>query len=161
MSIDRTAILAAALCLAAGVSCRDDGVERRQAEVAEAGSAVMPFDLERTTHVFEKREDGGLQTVVADGADSEQVSLIRTHLSNEAERFARGDFHDPAQIHGEDMAGLHALVVGHEKLQITYREVERGAEIRYRTTDPSLVEAIHEWFDAQLSDHGAHAQPHR
>lgn len=34
------------------------------------------------------------------------VALIRSHLAEEAERFARGDFHDPAMIHGDDMAGL-------------------------------------------------------
>ena len=119
----------------------------------------MPFDLEATTHVFEKLEDGGRQTVVADSDDAEQVALVRAHVAEEAERFARGDFHDPATIHGADMAGLQALVAGYERLAISYREVERGGEIRYATEDPTLVQAIHAWFDAQLSDHGAHAQP--
>lgn len=144
-----------------GVSCGKSDLERRQAEVAETGGAVMPFDLDATTHVFEKVEDGGLQTIVADAEDPDQVSLIRAHLAEEAERFARGDFHDPAMIHGEDMPGLHALVMGHDRLEITYRDIERGAEIRYATEDASLVAAIHQWFDAQLSDHGQHAQPHR
>ena len=60
-------------------------------------------------------------------------------------------------IHGEDMAGLHALVVGYEGVKVEYREVERGAEITYVSDDPVLVEAIHEWFEAQLRDHGRHA----
>lgn len=149
-----------ALCGTA-TACGESSLERRQAEVAEAGRAVMPFDLEATTHVFEKLPDGGLQTVVADTDDSEEITLVRAHLSAEAERFARGDFHDPAMIHGEDTAGLHALVMGHERVRVTYREVERGAEIRYSSGDPALVEAIHQWFDAQLTDHGQHAQPHR
>lgn len=150
------------VCLALGVgACGGSDIEQRQADVAEAGSSVMPFDLDATTHVFEPLEDGGLQTVVADTDDPEQVALIRAHLAEEAERFARGDFHDPAMIHGDDMPGLHALVMGHERLNITYREVERGAEIRYASDDESLVAAIHEWFDAQLRDHGEHAQPHR
>jgi hypothetical protein len=157
----RAAGLAVMLLAAGGAACGGGELEERQAEVAEAGSAVMPFDLDRTTHVFEKLEDGGLQTVVADEEDPEQVALVRTHLADEAERFARGDFHDPAMIHGEDMPGLHALVMGHDRLEISYREVERGAEIRYTSGDPALVAAIHEWFDAQLSDHGEHAQPHR
>jgi hypothetical protein len=121
----------------------------------------MPFDLDATTHVFERLEDGGLQTVVADAEDPEQVALIRTHLAEEAERFSRGDFHDPAMIHGNDMAGMHALVVGHDQIKITYRDIEAGAEIRYSAVDPALVAAIHEWFDAQLNDHGQHAQPVR
>ena len=146
--------------LVGSTACGEADVDERQADVAEAGSAVMPFDLEATTHVFEKLDDGGLQTVVADEEDSEQIALVRAHLADEAERFARGDFHDPAMIHGEDMPGLHELVMGHERLEIVYREVERGGEIRYSSEDPSLVTAIHEWFDAQLSDHGEHAQPH-
>ena len=145
----------------ATVTCGPSNLEERRADVARAGRDVMPFDLEATTHVFEKLEEGGLQTVVADTGDPNQIALIRTHLAEEAERFRRGDFHDPAMIHGDDMAGLHALVMGHERVRITYRETERGAEIRYSSEDPTLVEAIHEWFDAQVRDHGAHARPNR
>lgn len=157
----RAANCGVVLLMLSSVACGGGDIEERQAEVAEAGIDVMPFDLDATTHVFEKLEDGGLQTVVADEDDPEQVALVQAHLADEAERFARGDFHDPAMIHGEDMPGLHALVMGHDRLEIGYREVERGAEIRYTSEDPALVMAIHEWFDAQVSDHGAHAQPHR
>lgn len=132
----------------------------RQSEVAEAGAMVMPFDLERTTHVFEKTDFGGVQTVVSDDRDDEQIRLVREHLSMEAERFSEGDFHDPAMIHGDDMAGLHALVMGADRLGITYVDVESGGRIRYESEDPSLVEALHLWFDAQLADHGTHAQGH-
>jgi hypothetical protein len=158
----RPAILTVLLLAGVGAceAAREPDLEQRQRDVAATGSAVMPFDLESTTHVFEKLADGGLQTVVADEDDAEQVALIRAHLSEEAERFSRGDFHDPAMIHGDDMAGLHALVMGHERLRITYGDVERGGEIRYASDDPELIAALHAWFDAQLSDHGEHAQPH-
>ncbi|MEI6708183.1 MAG: hypothetical protein WCK96_13740 [Methylococcales bacterium] len=33
--------------------------EQRLDEVVERGSHVMPFDLEQTTHVFSKTEQGG------------------------------------------------------------------------------------------------------
>ena len=59
------------------------------------------------------------------------------------------------------LTGMHALVVGYEKLVITYGEVDGGAEIRYSSDDPDLVVALHEWFDAQVSDHGEHARDHR
>ncbi len=136
-------------------------IAEREAAVAEAGAEVMPFDLERTTHIFEKLEDGGRQQVLADSDDPEQIRLIREHLGEEAERFAAGDFHDPEMIHGEEMPGLHALVVGHERLTIEYSEIERGAQILYSSGDPELVAAIHAWFDAQLRDHGDHARSHR
>ena len=32
-----------------------------------------------------------------------------------------------------------------------------GAELIYRTADPKLVAALHMWFNAQLSEHGAYA----
>ena len=149
---------AALLLFGSLVGCGGPALEERQAEVAEAGQGVMPFDLDATTHIFEKVETGGVQRVVADTDDPGQVSLIRSHLSEEAERFARGDFHDPAMIHGDDMPGLHALVMGHDRVSIGYREIERGGEITYQSADPELVEAIHLWFDAQVSDHGEHAR---
>lgn len=33
----------------------------------------------------------------------------------------------------------------------------RGATITYRTANTELVDALHVWFDAQLTDHGRHA----
>jgi len=150
-----------ALLLLGASACGRSDLAERQAEVAEAGQGVMPFDLERSTHVFEKLDDGGLQTVVSDDADPEQVRLIRAHLAEEAKRFSGGDFHDPSMIHGEDMAGLHQLMMGHDRIAIAYRDIDQGAEIRYTTDDPALVEAIHQWFDQQLRDHGEHAQDHR
>lgn len=150
-----------AVAISAATACASSNLEQRRAEVAEAGRTVMPFDLDATTHVFEKLDDGGLQTVVADNEDPEQVALIRSHLAEEAERFQRGDFHDPAMIHGDDMAGMHALMMGHDRITVAYHDVERGGEIRYTSKDPELVRAIHQWFDQQLRDHGEHAQPHR
>lgn len=155
--VNQLSVAFVAVCV---VACSDSDLDQRRADVAGAGSEVMPFDLEATTHVFEELDEGGLQTVVADSDDPEQIALIRSHLSEEAERFARGDFHDPEIIHGDAMPGLHALVESHDKLSITYRDVDRGGEIRYVSDDPALVEAIHEWFDAQRNDHGEHAQPH-
>ncbi len=106
------------------------------------------------THIFEKREDGGLQQVVA---DDEQIRLIHAHLRKEAEHFRHGDFHDPAMIHGDDIAGLHELMLGAERIKIAYSELPDGAQILYTTQDAELVTGIHAWFDAQLADHGAHA----
>lgn len=149
-----------ALILAGACADTDESSEStpRQRAVAERGAAVMPFDLDRTTHVFDKRETGGLQRVVADVDDAEQVRLIREHLSEEAERFARGDFHDPSTIHGDDMPGLHELVSRAGDVSIEYREIEAGAEVMYSAEDPELVRAIHAWFDAQVDDHGVHAE---
>ncbi len=146
--------------LLAGCHSEDHATERH-AEVAEIGKHVMPFDLERSTHVFEKAENGGLQQVFSDDGDVEQIGFIREHLSMQAGKFSDGDFHDPAMIHGHDMPGLHDLAMRATELSITYSEIENGGQIIYSAADTTLVGAIHDWFDAQVSDHGSHAQAHR
>ena len=130
----------------------------RQEEVAERGAEVMPFDLDRTTHRFEARPWGGIQTVVADAPDAEQVALVRAHLREEAARFSRGDFDDPMAIHGMEMPGLAQLRAGADRFEIGYADVPTGARLTYRTGEPELVPVLHAWFDAQLSDHGSHAE---
>ncbi|MCB0027302.1 MAG: hypothetical protein KDE28_05310, partial [Anaerolineales bacterium] len=82
-------------------------------------------------------------------------------LTEEAERFRQGDFHDPAMIHGEDMAGLHELMMGADGLTIQYSDLENGGQLLYTTEDSALVTALHAWFDQQLADHGDHAQAQR
>jgi hypothetical protein len=131
----------------------------RQAEIAAKSRTVMPFDLERTTHRFAKSADGGVQTVTSDDpADAEQVRLIREHLTAEAAGFSKGDYGDPASIHGGQMPGLRELERGHDRIGIRYTEVPAGARITYTTADASLVTALHAWFDAQVTDHGRHAE---
>ena len=131
----------------------------RQEEVAQKGAEVMPFDLEETTHVFEKTQTGGVQKVVADDPnDAEQVALIREHLEEEAAAFRRGDLSDPSEIHGEEMPGLEELEAGAEEMDIRYLDLPDGAKIEYEISDPTLVAALHDWFDAQSSDHGDHAE---
>ena len=135
----------------------DDG--QRQADVARRGAEVMPFSLAATTHVFTATSDGGTQRVVAKSlTDTNQVDLVRAHLHDLQARFLKGDFSGPAHIHGAEMPGLAELKSAKAgQVGIEYRDVEGGAELTYRTSDPKLVEALHAWLDAQLHDHGADA----
>jgi hypothetical protein len=131
----------------------------RQAEVARRGADVMPFRLDATTHVFTKTAEGGVQRVIAKNpADTDQVQLVRSHLREIESEFRRGDFSGPAHIHGMDMPGLAELkAAALGSIAIRYQDVKGGAELSYRTADATLVAALHRWFDAQLSDHGADA----
>jgi len=133
--------------------------EQRQAEVAKLGADVMPFSLKATTHIFTKSSDGGTQRVVAkNGADAQQVALVRDHLHDIQAQFLKGDFSGPSHIHGADMPGLAELQAAKPgQVRIDYKDVKAGAELTYRTADAKLVAALHQWFDAQLSDHGADA----
>ncbi len=127
----------------------------RQDEVKERGASVMPFDLDRTEHVFNDLPDGGEQTVTAlDATETTQIRLIRDHLQAEATKFRAGDFGDPAAIHGADMPGLAELRDGVGRVAVTYTALPDGARLRYTTTEPQLIEGIHSWFQAQSMDHG-------
>jgi hypothetical protein len=138
--------------------CSGAGATRQQ-EVAERGAEVMPFDLDATTHRFVPLPDGLEQSVVADDAsDAMQVNLIREHLRAEQHRFERGDFADPAHIHGDDMPGLATLQARAADIQVSFSEVPDGGRLLLSTREPELVDALHAWGRAQVSDHGAHAE---
>ena len=131
----------------------------RQEAVRERSAEVMPFDMNSTTHVFTKTPEGGAQRVVVKSSgDTEQTALTRCHLRDIADRFARGDFGALTDVHGAEMPGLAALkaaVPG--ELHVRYRDLQAGAEIQYSSRDPKIVSALHEWFDAQVADHGTDA----
>lgn len=132
---------------------------QRQAEVAERGKDIMPFSLKATIHIFTKTAAGGAQRVVAKNvADAVQTKLVRAHLQEIRQQFLNGDFSGPSHIHGNDMPGLDALRSAKPgQIAIDYRDIDGGAELAYRTSDPVMVAALHRWFDAQLSDHGSDA----
>jgi hypothetical protein len=144
-----------------GAGCGDNGTPlvKRQAEVRSRGQEVMPFDLKRTTHVFASTTQGGVQSVlIKTAADRDQLPLIRLHLRKEQRLFSQGNFQDPMAIHGMQMPGIDALRRRSSEVTITYRSLPRGAQLRYTTRDPTLRIALHEWFAAQLMDHGADAR---
>ena len=153
-------VLGMALATAATLPLAATAAETpRQAEVAKRGADVMPFDLKATTHVFTKTDRGGTQRVVAkEPSDVTQIRLIRAHLRDIEGEFRNGDFSGPSRIHGEDMPGLAELRAAKRgAVSIALRNVTGGAELTYRSDDAKLVAALHRWFDAQLSDHGADA----
>lgn len=156
-----TVTLSALLLIAFSAHAAEKATEERLDEVARHGAHVMPFSLEQTTHIFTKTVQGGVQQVIVkDDSNTEQVELIREHLSEIATEFTQGNFSDPAEIHGDDMPGLAELRAAQAgQIRIVYKELPGGAEIDYSTSDARLIIAIHQWFDAQLSDHARHAIP--
>ena len=130
----------------------------KQEQVHHMSHHVMPFDMSKTIHVFRMTELGGVQKVlVRDPSETEQILLIRQHLSHEAEKFGRGDYSDPTKLHGADMPGLAVLRGNPSKVMVSYSELPEGAQLTFQTKDMSVLAAIHRWFGAQLSEHGADA----
>jgi|SRR5215469_11174821 len=158
MHSDLTRFLVAFVVLGFMASVQADPTPRQQA-VAQKGAMAMPFNVHNSTHVFQKNTTGGIQQVLAkDPKDKDLISDIRDHLLMEAERFSQGDYSDPMKIHGKDMPGVQYLrKVKPGQIAITYRELPAGAAVDYVGRDTITVDAIHKWFDAQLSDYGEDA----
>ena len=153
-------VLVSSTTLLGLTACSDgEDLAARQAAVAEAGADVMPFDLDATTHVFTTTDSGGIQDVIADDAsDSANIALIEVHLAEEAAKFQAGDFSDPEAIHGPGMPGLSVLKERYQEVEVDLLPHSEGATLTFSASDPEVVEAIHAWFDAQVSDHGEHAE---
>jgi hypothetical protein len=45
-----------------------------------------------------------------------------------------------------------------DSLAVEYRARDDGAELTFTSADPVVVAALHDWFAAQTSDHGSHAE---
>jgi len=133
--------------------------ESPQEQVHQMAHSVMPFDISKTVHIFKMTEFGGIQQVIVkDPGSIDQIAFIQRHLQHEAERFQFGDYSDPAKLHGAQMPGLKELQAGASDIKISYTTLPNGAELTFETTDLHLLTAIHRWFGAQLSEHGADAK---
>lgn len=133
--------------------------QTRQAHVHHMSHEVMPFDMAKTQHIFVMTEQGGVQRVVVRSADArDQITLIQQHLQHEAMRFQQGDYSDPAALHGKDMPGLKELAASASKIKVSYTALPLGGAITFATNDIRMLTAIHRWFGAQLSEHGADAK---
>ena len=134
--------------------------QTRQEHVHQQAHSVMPFSVAKTVHIFRITEFGGVEQVIArDATKTDQIARIRQHLRYEAGRFQRGDYSDPAKLHGADMPGIKELQAGAAHIKISYGDLPAGGEIVFETGDLHMLTALHRWFGAQLSEHGADARP--
>lgn len=128
--------------------------------VMEHGAQVMPFDQNQAMHMFLPSATGGVVEIVVHDMDATQIALVRSHLLQEAAMFTRGDYSDPAYIHGKTMPGLSAMESGSAKVSVRYFETPTGASIMLSSPNQGLVSAIHAWLAAQKRDHGSGDMQH-
>jgi hypothetical protein len=131
------------------------GADTRQNLVMEHGAQVMPFNQEQAMHMFLPSATGGVVEIVVHDMDAAQIALVRSHLLQEAAMFTRGDYSDPAYIHGKTMPGLARLESAASRVSVRYFETPSGAAITLASADQDLVAAIHQWLAAQQRDHSA------
>lgn len=155
----RIFVIAVLCMLAIGVGSQAQEQGTVQEHVHHMSHTVMPFDMSKTLHIFKMTEQGGVEKVVVREADdTDQVPLIQQHLEHEAMRFQKGDYSDPARLHGADMPGLKELQAGASEIKVRYDNLPDGGQITFETSDLHLLTSIHRWFGAQLSEHGADAK---
>ena len=128
---------------------------------------AAPFSSALTLQTYTKTAHGGVQHVeVKSAANSTEIKLIRTHLQQLANAFSKGDFSLPEKVHGANMPGLAELKMANpDDIRFEYRELPNGGQIHYSSEYPQYVQALHEWFDAQIAAHGnanldEHSQHH-
>lgn len=153
----RVVSLSAVLCSI--LACTTASTQTKQQHVHNMSHMVMHFDLSKTTHIFRMTDTGGVERVVVkDETAGDQIPLIQQHLQHEAQEFQRGNYGDPASLHGPAMPGLQEMQTAAGKMKVTYTALPTGAEITFETSDIHVLTAIHRWFGAQLSEHGADAR---
>ena len=130
-------------------------------EVQQRTQQVVPYSLDQTLLTFTKTVHGGVQHVVVKSADNtEQIKLIQANLLKMASDFRKGDFSVTEHIHGATMPGLAQLKKAEtDDIKYEFKALPNGAQIHYSTEYPQYVQALHEWFDAQMSEHGNEVVP--
>lgn len=150
------AVLAALMMLAPGAAVADTSSDM----IMQHGAQIMPFDQNQATHMFLPDSTGGVVEIVVHDMDAHQIALVRSHLLAEAAKFAKGDYSDPAYIHGQIMPGLRTLESAAVRVSVRYFETPTGAAITFSSPDDAVVAAIHQWLAAQAHDHGSGEMQH-
>jgi len=151
-----TLIVAGLLFFSTAALALEKTSTEKAAELQKNVQQHTPYALNQTLQTFTKTAHGGVQHVVAKSAsDTKQIKLIQAHLRKIANEFSNGDFSASERMHGPDMPGLAQMKKAEkDDIKYEYKALEDGAQIHYTTEFPPYVVALHEWFDAQASDHG-------
>ncbi len=154
-------ILIGLLFFSSTASSEEQADPKRMAEVKQREQQTVPFAMDEVRHSFTKTVHGGVQHIVVKSADNtEQIKLIQDYLFKLSNEFRKGDFSETERIHGPDMPGLAQLKKAQtDDIRFEYKELPDGAQIHYSTEYPQYVQALHEWFDAQTSEHGKEVVP--
>ena len=92
------------------------------------GAQVMPFDMKTAMHMFTLNATGGTVEIMVRDMDTQQIALVRQHLSAEAAKFATGNYSDPAYIHGSSMPGLQVLAANSTTISVRYSDTRMGRQ---------------------------------
>ncbi|MGR9086471.1 MAG: aspartate carbamoyltransferase [Gammaproteobacteria bacterium] len=128
----------------------------KREEVQQRRELEVPYDVDKTLQTFTKTVHGGVQHVVVKSeGDMQQVRLIQDYLRQLVNEFRKGDFTGTERLHGAKMPGLIQLKKAEtDDIFYEFQSLPNGAQIHYSSEYPQYVQALHEWFDAQMGEHG-------
>ena len=122
---------------------------------AEVDSRHDTFGMphEGVRHSFRLYSDGGVIELQSIAGDAEVARVIRGHLREIRDSFAKGDFEKPLFVHGRMPDGTHEMAAKGEAIEYRFEELPRGGKVRMRTSDTDALDAIHRFLRFQVVEH--------
>ena len=129
--------------------------DSHHAVVEKHGDEAMGFAHDKTTHHFRMLPDGGALEVTAnDPNDKRDLQAIRSHLSQIAVAFAKGDFSTPVFVHDGVPPGTTTMKLLRTQIRYAYEEIPSGGRVRIQSSNEVALAAIADFLRFQITDHG-------
>ncbi|HUR95173.1 MAG TPA: hypothetical protein VMY76_11350 [Gemmatimonadales bacterium] len=155
----RRKLLMVSLALALAGCGQERAQDQSFAGLQSRGAAAMGVNQYTSRHVFAPLPDGGWIELQREVDDSAGIARIRLHMEQIAAQFAAGDFRLPGYVHARLVPGTDVMTARRAEISYAVEALPRGAALRVRSADPSVVRAIHDFLAFQRQDH--HAGAHR
>lgn len=145
----------------AGFAESKEAITGKTAANKPASTALVPYDTKQANESFSKTVHGGIMHIVAKSADNtQQIKLIQQYLRQTAAEYKKGDFSSTERFHGSNMPGLAQMKSANAgEIRYDFQALPDGGQIHFSTEYPHLLNALHNWFDAQIKEHGSVALP--
>jgi hypothetical protein len=125
-----------------------------QFDVEKHGDEAMGFPHDKTSHHFRLYSDGGvIEVTVNDSKDSQNLEVIRSHLTHIVTMFSNGEFSIPMFVHGQIPPGVPVMKEKRAEIFFSFEELPAGGRVRIKTTNSDALKAIHEFLRFQIDDH--------
>jgi hypothetical protein len=90
---------------------------------------------------------------VNDSKDSQNLEVIRSHLTHIVTMFSNGEFSIPMFVHGQIPPGVPVMKEKRAEIFFSFEELPAGGRVRIKTTNSDALKAIHEFLRFQIDDH--------
>jgi hypothetical protein len=159
MTTERLIVLIAVVACSSGKPASNKTAQSSDssfAKLQQRGATVMGVDQYTSQHVFEPLPTGGRIVLQRKEPDSAGEAVIREHMRTIAKAFAAGDFTLPGVVHAmEEVPGTQQMRALHDDITYTPKDLPRGGEVIIATSNPTAIEAVHEFLAFQRTDHRA------